>query len=290
MHRDWRERVLKLSLLLLTLTPCCRAITVATVGDSFADAIYNGIRSRPDLVKKYGIELHRWSRPIVGLTRTDYFDYTGWLNRTVELGMVDLCFVQIGSNDMQSIPVSKGQWIGYGSEKWKAVYVDRTKEAYRILKGTRCRQVVWVLQPGFELREAMACHRELINRLQGEGVRLSGGKALDIITNDKAYGPDKIHFNRTYVLELGHALFQLVETSDQIRNRQCLSCHRSMTPQEVARETDIFPLRLVQPALISQAAMVLKCRIAPANRRTSRKVNRHSPRGRPAHERSTLGV
>ena len=66
-----------------------RAITVATVGDSFADSLYNALRSRPDLMQRYGVELRRWSRPIVGLTRGDDFDYAGWLRDTVELGSVD---------------------------------------------------------------------------------------------------------------------------------------------------------------------------------------------------------
>jgi hypothetical protein len=92
-------------LLLLAMGTRCQAISVATVGDSFADSLYNAMRSRPDLVQQYGVRLMRWSRPIVGLTRTDYFDYPGWLRDSAELGSVDLCFVEIGSNDMQSIPV-----------------------------------------------------------------------------------------------------------------------------------------------------------------------------------------
>src|SRR5580692_1662560 len=97
----------------------CHAISVATVGDSFADSLYNAMRARPDLVQRYGVQLTRWSRPIIGLTRTDYFDYVGWLRDSADLGSVDVCFALIGSNDMQSIPVSKKQWIAYGSPQWR---------------------------------------------------------------------------------------------------------------------------------------------------------------------------
>ena len=38
------------------------------------------------------------------------------------------------------------------------------------LADRRCGQVLWVLQPGFEKREAMACHRELINEVQGSAL------------------------------------------------------------------------------------------------------------------------
>ncbi len=100
-------------LLLFVIARPCYGITVATVGDSFADSLYNAMRARPDLVERYGLHLTRWSRPIVGLTRTDYFDYTKWLRETAE-GSVDVCLVQIGSNDMQSIPVANKQWIAMG--------------------------------------------------------------------------------------------------------------------------------------------------------------------------------
>ncbi len=56
--------------------------TVATIGDSFADAIYLAMKARPDLLKKHDIKLVRWSRPIIGLARTDYFDYSGWLSES----------------------------------------------------------------------------------------------------------------------------------------------------------------------------------------------------------------
>ena len=61
-----------------------------------------------------------------------------------------MCLAQIGSNDMQSIPVAKNQWIAYGSQAWRAAYADRTREMARILTGQRCGQLIWVLQPGFE--------------------------------------------------------------------------------------------------------------------------------------------
>src|ERR1700683_4086263 len=103
-------------------------VTVATVGDSLADAVYLGLKLQPDLLRKSGIKLVRWSRPKIGLTRTDYFDYTAWLRDTAALGSVDFCVVQLGANDLQSIAIedrnrdSKHQntqkWIAVGTEAW----------------------------------------------------------------------------------------------------------------------------------------------------------------------------
>ncbi len=228
--------------LLLTWTPGpCQAVRVATVGDSFADSLYSAMRARPDSVQQYGVELIRWSRPIVGLTRTDYFDYTAWLRDSAALGTADVCFVQIGSNDMQSIPVSKNQWIAYGSPEWRYAYAARTREMALVLTESRCGMVIWVLQPGFEKRDAMACHRELINEVQREALRLDRTRVLELSTSAAAYGPDKTHFNRAYVLQLGPPLFQLVDTSRQILHTGCLSCHRNL--EGLTREPDLSPLR-----------------------------------------------
>jgi hypothetical protein len=171
------------------------------------------------------------------------------------------------------MPLSKGHWIAYSSEQWKAAYVGRAREMFRILKDQHCGQVAWVLQPGFEQRELMACHRELINRLQGEAVRLAGGRVLDILTNDKAYGPDRTHFNRTYVLQLGQALFRLVGASGQIIRGQCLSCHNILAPQEIAAAAEILPLRPSQLTRIALAAGPdLECLIAPARQANPRRT------------------
>ena len=48
-----------------------------------------------------------WSRPAIGLTRTDYFDYLGWLRDMLDLGKLNVCLVDIRSNDMQSIPAGE---------------------------------------------------------------------------------------------------------------------------------------------------------------------------------------
>jgi hypothetical protein len=227
--------------LLTALKGYGQPFTVATVGDSFADSLFYAMRSRPDLAKASGVQLTRWSRPIIGLTRTDYFDYAGWMRDAPELGAADLCFVEIGSNDMQSIPAGKKQWIAYGSLKWKEAYAARTVEFARTLAGRRCGQVLWVLQPGFEKRDWMACHRELINEVQRDALQLERTHVLEIVTSDAAYGPDQTHFNRDYVLRLGPALFQLVDTSRQIAHMQCLGCHRNVNVSPEAAK--IFPLQ-----------------------------------------------
>ncbi|HMD71370.1 MAG TPA: hypothetical protein VKF41_08500 [Bryobacteraceae bacterium] len=264
------------SLLLLLIASPCEAVRVATVGDSFADSLYSAMRARPDLLQQYGVELIRWSRPIVGLTRTDYFDYTAWLRDSAGLGSADVCFVQIGSNDMQSIPVSKKQWIAYGSPEWRDAYAARTREMALILTDSRCGMLIWVLQPGFEKRDGMACHRELINEVHRDALRLDRTRVLELSTSAAAYGPDKTHFNRAYVLQLGPPLFQLVDTSRQILHTGCLACHRNM--EGLTRESDISPLRpwrreLAVPVWAPERAGV-GCRIAAPKRAAVRRARK----------------
>src|ERR1700691_3626414 len=112
-------------LFLLAALQARAEVTVATVGDSLADAIYLGLKLQPDLLRKSGIHLVRWSRPKIGLTRTDYFDYTGWIRDTKEIGSADFCVVELGANDLQSIavpgqsPSGQQKWIRVGTEDWQ---------------------------------------------------------------------------------------------------------------------------------------------------------------------------
>ena len=52
---------------------------------------------------------------------------------------------------------------------------------------------------------------------------------------------DNTHFNRAYLLQLGPAMFQLVDTARQVAHGGCLSCHRN-APASPA-EADMHPLR-----------------------------------------------
>jgi len=221
-------------LLLIALELSGQSRSVATIGDSFADSLYNSLHSRPDLIERSNIKLMRWSRPIVGLTRTDVFDYTGWLRDTKDLGFADVCLVEIGSNDMQSIRVA-GQWVAYGSPQWREAYGARTREMAQILVGRRCGEVLWVLQPGFEKRDALACHRELINEVQRDVVRLLVRTGvLEVVTNEGVYGQDKTHFNRAFLLQLGPALFQIVDATRQIVPARCSACHGNWEASRMA--------------------------------------------------------
>ena len=58
---------LRFGLGLVLLAGNASAVSLATIGDSFADSIYFGLRARPALLKQNGIELIRWSRPSIGL-------------------------------------------------------------------------------------------------------------------------------------------------------------------------------------------------------------------------------
>ena len=267
-----------LSLLLLLLSTPSHAATVATVGDSFADSLYWAIRARPDLLQRYGVQLNRWSRPIIGLTRADTFDYIRWLRDTTGLGTADLCLAQIGSNDMQSIPVSKKKWIPYGSPQWRNTYVALTREMAQVLIEHRCSELIWVLQPGFEKRDGMACHRELINEIQRQALAtLDRTRVLEVATSETSYGPDQTHFSRAVVLQLGPALYQLIDSTRQIAHAGCLSCHRYV--EGIPPESQLFPLRPVGRELAAplwQPGRVgVQCRTpAPAGRERSRRRHR----------------
>ena len=271
-----RNMLMGCSLLLFLIGSPCQATSVATVGDSFADSLYYAMRARPDLLQLYGVQLKRWSRPIIWLTRADYFDYTKWLRDSTELGSVDVCFALIGSNDMQSIPLSKNQWIAYGSPQWRDTYAGLTREMALVLTERRCGLLIWVLQPGFEQRDAMACHRELINEVQRETLRLNRTRVLELSTSEAAYGPDRTHFNRAYLLQLGPVLFPLVDTSCQIIHRGCLACHR--TTEGLGHEPDIFPLRPLRRELAvrlwAPERVGVQCRIAAPKRVTVRRVRK----------------
>lgn len=270
-----REKCALMLLMLLFAKPC-PAISVATVGDSFADSFYNAIRARPDLMQRYGVQLTRWSRPSIGLTRIDYFDYAKWLRDSPELGQVDVCFVQIGSNDMQSIPVAKNEWIAYGSPQWKSIYAARTREMAQGLTERHCGLLIWVLQPGFEKQDVLACHRELINEVQRAALRMNRTRVLEISTSEAAYGHDRTHFNRAYVLQLGIALFRLLDTSRQIVHAGCLGCHQRA--ERLRWEPEIPPLRRreqdLEPLVWLPQRVGAQCRIAAPRRASARRARK----------------
>jgi hypothetical protein len=136
--------------------------------------------------------------------------------------------------------------------------------------------VIWVLQPGFEKRDAMACHRELINEVQRAALRLDRTRVLEIATSEAAYGRDKTHFSRAYLLELGPALFHLVDTSCQIVHAGCLACHRNV--DVLMREPEVFPLRAWRKDLAvpvwAPERIGVECRIAAPRRVAVRKARK----------------
>ena len=205
--------------------------TVATVGDSFADAIYLAMKARPDLLKKHDIKLVRWSRPIIGLARTDYFDYSEWLNESKRLA--DICVIQIGSNDMQALH-DDGKYFAFGTDKWKELYLGRVKGMADILAERRCRQIIWILQPGFERQKHMAEKHLVINVLQSEALQPSGSMVFEVTTSKEDYGADNTHFNRTFILKLGDAIFGLSAASKGLIQNRCFSCHNGFDAGSVS--------------------------------------------------------
>jgi hypothetical protein len=222
------------------------ATTLATVGDSFADTFYFGLRSRPDLLKKNGIELIRWSRPAIGLVRSDQFDYAAWLRDADDLGTADYCVVQVGTNDMQSIPDGTGKWILFPGDAWKSAYTGRVQAMVEMLRGRRCHRVIWALQPAFEKSKFLSKNRGLINQLQAAAVG-SGAVLLDLAAETSDYGRDGIHFSGPFALRLADATLRIVTAWRDRVPESCFACHGSLpAAAHLPAETTVLHVR---PAL-----------------------------------------
>jgi lysophospholipase L1-like esterase len=225
-----------------------RGVTVATVGDSLADAIYLGLKLQPDLLRKNGIKLVRWSRPKIGLTRIDYFDYNAWLRDTESLGHADFCVVEMGANDLQSIGVGPQKWIRLGTEDWKRAYADRVLGLVNTLKSRRCGKVVWLLQPPYQKNKFLNQYHDLINSAQLTGAATSAA-AFDIAAGENDYSADGIHPNKDFCFKLGRAVANLLASWQQpFAGSNCADCHASGGPSG----------RLVPSQLRDVAPLVLK--------------------------------
>jgi hypothetical protein len=222
------------------------ATSIATVGDSLADAIYLGLKLQPDLLRKNGIELTRWSRPSIGLTRVDYFDYTSWLRDTTGLGSVDFCVVEMGANDLQSIatgnpnPNAK-KWIAVGTEDWQRAYTDRVQAFVRTLKPLRCANVVWLLQPPYQKNKFLSQYHGMINAVQLAG-SAAGAAVYEIDAGADDYSADGVHFNKDFCFKLARAVVNLFASwRPPSAGTNCASCHASPSLPRVAAP-DLAPL------------------------------------------------
>ena len=218
------------------------ATTVATIGDSFADSIYLGMLSRPDLLKRDGLALSRWSRPVIGLSRDDYFDYPEFLRGA---GVAEFCVVQIGTNDMQAIPASQaGRWIAYGIDLWKSSYTDRVRKVVRILQNGHCGDVLWILQPGFEKQPYLARNRGLINELQTTALKTAFIPVFATATKGSEYSGDGMHYNHEFALEIGGAVERAILLARQVRQSRCPACHGAGIVRRVLSRQNLQPLML----------------------------------------------
>jgi hypothetical protein len=200
-----------------------RAVTLATVGDSRADAIYLGLKLQPSLLKKADIRLLRWSRPSIGLTRNDSFDYAAWMRDTDELGRADVCLAELGANDLQGIRVAVSKWIQVGSDTWRTTYRARVKAFVEILKATRCGAVFWLLQPAKQPNPYLSQYRDMINRVQLEAAAPGADGVFEIMAATSDYSSDGIHFNKTFCFALARASADLAVSWKT--HLSCSSCH-----------------------------------------------------------------
>lgn len=216
-------------------------ITVATVGDSLADAVYLGMKLQPDLLRKNEIHLVRWSRAKIGLTRTDYFDYTNWIRDASELGSADFCVVQMGANDLQSIKIGRNKWVMVGSDRWQNLYRERVKAFVDTLRDSaRCKSVIWLLQPAYEKNKFLRQYHGMINAVQFAGSNAGVAAAFELATTADDYSADGIHFNKPFCFALSKAVINLFAPWKAYAQSGCAGCH---TPQS-------FPVAAQTPPLV----------------------------------------
>jgi hypothetical protein len=220
-------------------------ITIATVGDSVADSTYYGLRGRPALLEKHGVRIVRWSRPVIGLVRNDYFDYTRWLRSNDLLEPVDLCLVQIGTNDMQAMAGPNNKWHAFGSSEWRSAYAERVHTLTDTLRHRLCRQVVWIVKPGPREPTVVARHQLLISQLQESAIRPQRIPVFRLAALNDDYAPDRTHLTGPFALKCGASIFRLVELW-----RDLLECRRlSPSPGILLRRAStaggLAPLQLL---------------------------------------------
>ncbi len=211
--------------LLLFWTTSARAVTVATVGDSLADAVYLGMKLQPDLLKKNDIHLVRWSRGKIGLTRTDYFDYTSWLRDNDDLGSADFCVVQLGANDLQSIAIGKNKWVMVGTQTWQRLYQERVKALVDTLRVQRCNSVIWLLQPAYQKNKFLSQYHGMINAIQFAGSTPGVAGAFEIATTGDDYSADGIHFNKPFCFAVSRGVIDLIAQRKAFAANGCVTCH-----------------------------------------------------------------
>ena len=252
----WRVSAFAVICTVLPVSSTLRAqnypTTIATVGDSFADSIFLAMKARPAFLQQHDIKVIRWSRPIIGLSRDDYFDYPGWL--TTSNKVADVCVIQIGSNDMQSLH-KDGKYFFFGTDQWKEVYLSRAKAMVDTLAHKRCKQILWMLQPGFERQQRMAEKHVVVNELQSQALQASGSMAFELTTNREVYGSDNTHFNRDYMLKLGDAILSVVAESKPLIQNRCFSCHSGFDPESISHPLNRHQGRFVRLALTNAGAV-----------------------------------
>jgi hypothetical protein len=217
-------------------------VTVATVGDSLADAVYLGMKLQPDLLKKNEIHLVRWSRAKIGLTRTDYFDYATWLRDNKDLGHADFCVVQMGANDLQSINIGKNKWVMVGTERWQQMYQDRVRAFVEMLRSEHCGTVIWLLQPAYEKNKFLRQYHGMINAVQYAGSNSGVAAAFELATTADDYSSDGVHFNKPFCFALAKAVINLFAPWKQAASGGCQSCHSQ--PATTIRNARSAPLVL----------------------------------------------
>jgi len=223
-HRGLRPAIPILAALLAAVSAHA-AITVATVGDSLADAIYLGMKLQPGLLKKSGIDLIRWSRPSIGLTRVDYFDYNSYLRDSSELGTADICIVELGANDLQSIAIEKKKWIAVGTDAWQRVYGDRVQALVSTLKTQRCGSVLWFLQPANQTNKYLSHYHGMLNQVQFAGASPEVTAAFEILASPKDYVSDGVHFNSAFCFKVARAVVDMISSWKPFTQANCSTCH-----------------------------------------------------------------
>jgi hypothetical protein len=105
-------------------------LRVVVVGDSLAAGlgVYLERQFKPGLVR-----VSKQGRISTGLSRLDYFDWLGEMQKVENTYRPDLVVVMIGDNDNQSLQSPGGQTVAdIGSFDWPRAYEDRVEQFTRI--------------------------------------------------------------------------------------------------------------------------------------------------------------
>jgi hypothetical protein len=116
---------------------------VLLIGDSLMQGLAPHINVQ--LKKRYQVVSMDLSRHSTGLTYPSFFDWPATVKAAFELEHYTCVIVFLGANDPWDIP-SKGRYIRFGSDEWKAIYRERVANIISTVASHNAR-LIWLGAP-----------------------------------------------------------------------------------------------------------------------------------------------